>query len=279
MSARHVWAFALGWFVTSFATRLHGQPETHTLSVNEGRPLAAAALHLEEEFFLPVSYEDLQIKEAGQMREVSAEVQNAAQKALNPQAQIWVPKGGALTLAFSVDRATKKLTDPAGTLQALVARYNALGSHQFQVDARNGRFLIRPAGQGGSVLDTRVSLPLGSRNVADTLQLVLDQVGRQIGLRMWLGAFPIRLFATTEIMESAISEPAGDVIARILAKVSPDRPMSYQLLFDPGLQLYGLSTHVVAAPTPVVDSASQTVIQPPGNTAGPRTPSPWFRKN
>ena len=278
MSTKSACAVALGWLMVSGGARVHGQPETHTLVVNDARPLAAAALQLENAFALPVNYEDVPIKEADQKREVASEVQNAAQKALNPRAKIWVPKGGALTLAFSVDRATKKLSDPTGTLHDLVAKYNATGPHQFQVDEKSGRFSIRPAGQAGSVLGTRVSVPLSTRNAGETLQLVLDQVGRQVGTKMGLGAIPIRLFITSEITEAATNEPAVEVIARILAKVAPDRAMSYQLLFDPGLGYYLFNTHVVAAATTVGDGSWPQATDPAGKNAGQRTQSPWFKQ-
>jgi len=271
---------AAAGFVLS-SSLLVSQIKSVGVTVNGGRPLAKAAAQLERLSGIPINYEDVRYENQAEVEDVTDKVTRPEQRAMAPRpVRIMVPRGGELSISVQLDPVTGRLTDVLSPLNALLAAHLSKGlPGVYTVESANdGAFFITPSqvrdARGAlvatkSVLVTPVTFSFARRNGAETLQLVLDQVLKVSGFKIGMGDVPLNGLIHTEVAIGADSEPARDVLVRLLASVvsgasvagRASSAISYKLLFDPGLRYYMFNAAVV--PAPLAPAVMAPVPSPP----------------
>jgi hypothetical protein len=258
-------AAGLAAVVTSF-----GQTAS-VINVNDPRALAQAALQLEELIGIAINYEDVPYAYAGDMQNVADSVMSPEQRAAHPAAQIWVPRGGQITVDLSqvpgfaqqsalASASVMSGTPLIGALMAAQASQNLPGV--YTSTSSNGAFYITPAevrNASGSLtnvtpaLDTKVTLAYQDRTAGETLEAILQQVSQGIGVQIGKGAVPFNLMISAHVALGANNEAASSVLGRMFLVLSshtkPDgsaaSQLAYHLYFDPVLKNYMLNVHGV----------------------------------
>ena len=109
----------------------------------------------------------------------------------------------------------------------------------------------------GPALDTKVTLPLGTRTLRDTLGLIYASVAKNGGGKVVQGTGPLNPLFGTRLSITAENEPARSVINRVFAIVAPpsdpaaNSALSYQLLCgDPAVDYCALNFQVAGSSLP-----------------------------
>lgn len=85
------------------------QTKAITFSVNDFRPLAAAARNIEQISGTPVNYEDVRCDFPGDQKDITAGNVTPAQERLNGPVKVIVPRGGPLVTTITVAGSTARL--------------------------------------------------------------------------------------------------------------------------------------------------------------------------
>jgi hypothetical protein len=248
------------------------------IPVNDPRPLAQAALQLEGLIGVAINYEDVPYAYAGDMQNVTSSVMSPEQQAAHPGAEIWVPRGGQISVDLSQVPgfaqqsaiASAGVTSGVPLIAALIA---AQTSHNlpgvYTLTSSNGAFYITPAqarNASGSLtnvipaLDTKITLAYQDRTAGETLDAILQQVSQGIGVQIGLGRVPVMLMVSAHVAIGANNEAASSVLGRMFLMLSsqtkPDgsaaSQLAYHLYYDPRfkymLNVHGLWPQLTAAP-------------------------------
>lgn len=204
-------------------------------SVVDHRPLAAILDQMELEFRTPIHYEDPRYATAKDLEDVATD--EIKQRAKDPTFKLIVPRKASLIVP--------RLSDRSAQIEMALTSYKSTGlSQQFKLEQVNSSFFVVPK-DDGSILTVKVSLPFQERRLAEALVLVLEEVSRRAGVKVVLGQIP--LFPNLNVSVGADSEPARDVIVKILNQIGPKDTRSYRLLYDPQLKYYMLNTQSLGA--------------------------------
>jgi hypothetical protein len=294
-TARALRVIAVGALTLSFGV---GQTSS-TITVNDPRALAQAALQLERQVGIAVNYEDVPYAYSGDISDVTDSVMTAAQKAAHPGAHILIPRGGQISsnLVQVPGFALKSLSNlpsiasASPLVSAIIAQNSTQGlPGNYTSTSLNGAFYIVPAQFRNAsgvmtnvtpALDATITLPAAERSAADTLDLVLQQASQVAGVNIALGGAPAGLLATSRVTISAANEAARSVLGRLFLTLAsqkmPDGSaasrLAYHLYYDPGLKYYLLNVHGVPGSQP---SSAPAQPQPPAVTSS--VPNPYVKK-
>ncbi len=256
---------------------LFGQLTTETVNVRDSRPLSALGLEVQARTGVPINYEDPRYENAADLEDVTDRIMSAEQKAqAQPGVRIVVPKGGTLAASVSFDqkRAKPDLLSATSAMNAAILAQNDAGvlSPKFEMSTVGNSLFVRPlqvrdaSGQMrrvSPVLDTRVTVPRGTRSVIATLEVLLKQVSATSGYTIHLGTMPIRTMMTTQVTVGADQEAASAVLARMLADISnisaglaSNPRFSYVMYFDAKQRSYAFNVQKI--PDSFTEGSSRT---------------------
>jgi len=207
-----------------------------TLFVDSPRPLDTAATTIAEQFGVAVSTEDPPYVFREDVRDVTREVVRAP----NFVGRVLVPKGGRLEVQFAL-RPDGSPDDIRGLLQNLVDKANARFPFAYQLDADGVSLTLVPTRTRDKLgrvieitplLDRHVTIPPGTRTIAETASLMAAELSAQTGLRISccqgaVGGIP---WGMTYSAFEARDEPARSVLKRLIAISLEGRPNKYYWL-------------------------------------------------
>jgi hypothetical protein len=254
------------------------------LDVNDPRPLAAAAELLEDQFEIPINYEDISYAYRGDIADRTNEVnakRTAEQKAAVPESRFKYldARGGSLSVDSEVPPTVAGLSS---VLQALVGAHLTNGlPGVYTANFADAAFFITPAQMKDStgtwrlvtpVLDSLVSFPKRERTAYETLQTVVEQVSKlqpiQVNCCIAFG----NLWAS-HVTLGAQNETARSVIAKLFLSLRPQNledgskvsGVSYRLQYSPQLLRYDLVLRAIpqVRPDPPRPPAPRTLKQFP----------------
>lgn len=197
------------------------------LIVDGPRPVDSAAVTLAQEFGIAVSVEDPPYVFQGDMKDVTSEISRAS----NPPRRVFIPKGGRLEVHFDLNAEGLPQDLPA-LLRDLVAASNAQLPFAYRVDADEARFTLVPTqtrdalGQTTNVtplMDRLVTIPAGTRSIAETATLMAGALSAQTGLRVSCcqGAVAGISWGMGAVTFEANNESARSVLTRLIAAAAP----------------------------------------------------------
>jgi len=206
-----------------------GQTKELVITVNDPRPLAAAALQIEQLSHVPINYEDPILQYSADLEDVTDKVISANEKVkVGPNFHIVGARGGELTQTVLVDENMSQPIETAvNALNGFVAAEQSSLSQRFVLERGNGVIYVEPSGirdQSGTlrdvvpVLAARISFPYLSRNAFQTLQLILKLTSEASGFKIAPGTMPIRPFAASDVTMGAQDEPARSIIVHSCPK-------------------------------------------------------------
>jgi hypothetical protein len=226
------------------------------LSTEYGRPLAEAIQMLEDRYGFVITYEDPRYMHASEIEDVTEKVRRDLDKFKPGKApRVIVPKGGILS--FDYDETLARKSDYHLILvQQLVAANSAQGNAgRFRVEQQGALIHVIPTAiknergkvvAQSSVLDAVISVPKAERSGMQTLDAICAAVSQVTGTKVVFFGGPFNnLYLRYRNEEEITREPARAALAEILAKIGKGTPLSWQLLYDPGMKMYGLNIHVV----------------------------------
>ena len=214
------------------AGRVDRHGDQAVLIVDGPRPVDSAAITLAQEFGIAVSVEDPPYIFPEDMKDVTDGVTTAdVSRVPNPQRRVLIPKGGRLEIRFAL-KPDGSPQDLPGLLRDLIAAANARFLFTYRLDADGTRFTIVPTltrnalGKKTDVtplLDRRVTIPAGTRSIADTAALMADALSAQTGLRVYCCQGAVRGIprGMAEIPFEANNEPARNVLIRLISAAAP----------------------------------------------------------
>ena len=268
-----------------------GQVPIH-IQVDDPRPMKAAIDSLQKALGLPVNYEDPPFEYSGDIRDVSDQVRNAAQKAANPNVRIMVPRGGQLVLDGTLLNPQPGVGDLLPILTQLRTQYEAASyPGRFGITQISGVATVEPVAvlspDGAwknvtAAMQTHISFASGQRKASETLILLAKTMSQRLSVKVGIGRIPFAAFENTQFTMGANDEAAGVTLVRIFNQLSQSNSAvlpgpisySYSLLYDPGLKYYMLHVNAISrfkvspgnppAPTP-------GSMPPSGSAGGPYT--------
>ena len=240
----HVRCFCLYVFVGAVvgfaqspeAGRIERAGNRSTLIVDCPRPMDSAAITLAENFGMNVSVEDPPYIFRDDVKDVTAEVARTP----NPPRRVLVPRGGKLAVDFSV-RADGFPDDIRGLIETLVGQANAQFPFAYRVDPMGGSYVIVPTRMRDALgnvieitplLDRHVDVPLGTRTIAETANLVTAALSAQTGLHVsccqaFVAGVP---WGGSTITFEARDESARNVLMRLIAADLQGKPNHFYWL-------------------------------------------------
>jgi len=206
------------------------------LTINSPRPLDSAAMTLAQHFGMNVSVEDPPYIFQDDVKDVTAEVARTR----NPSRRVLIPKGGRLEIAFPVDLDGFPV-DPQELLAKLIQQANAQYPFAYRLDDKDGFRALIPTrmrdalGQAieyTPLLDRRVTIPLGTRTIAETANLMTAALSAQTGLQVSCcqGVVAGIPWGMATISFEAQNEPARSVLIRLIAADLQGKPNHYYWL-------------------------------------------------
>lgn len=230
-----VWA-AAALAQSTEAGRIERNGNQATLIVESPRPLDSAAITIAEQFGIRVSAEDPPYVYRDDVKDVTAEVARRE----NPRRRILVPKGGRLELQFTL-RPDGSPVDIRALLRDLVDRANAQFPFGYRLDDDGDSLVLAPTRTRDllgrvveitPLLDRRVTIPPGSRTIAESAKLMTDSLSAQTGLRVSCcqGVVAGIPWGMREVAFEAREEPARSVLKRLIAASLEGRPNGYYWL-------------------------------------------------
>jgi hypothetical protein len=264
--------------------------QTTHVAVEDPRPLAAAALQLEKQFEVPINYEDIPYVFPGDMVAATTRMTATQLAAKTNPNTVMMPRGGELQV--DVNQPAINLNQPsnasAGLLQALsqLTTDSTAGGFpgSYTAVAEDGVFYLRPTrmqnGLGvwisvSPALDTRVTVPSGTRTVAATLKFIFAEVLQNSGQQIVLGLAPLDLLLRQSVTIDAASEPARSVIVRMFSMVAPatnplvKSTLGYRLLCDPSPGYCAFNIHSVVQSS---QATTKTLAPPSGKNPYKKNP-------
>lgn len=271
-------AGSLWAMVQSEGGRIERQGEEATLIVDSPRPVDSAAITLAEQYRMRVSVEDPVYLYDGDVKDVTREVVRTP----DFTRRVVAPRGGRLEVKFRV-REDGSPEDPAEVVKALVDAANVQFPFGFRMDVSEGWVSLVPARsrdkQGRSIevaplLDRRVTIPWGTRSLAESALMMAEQLSRQTGKKVsccqaGVGGIP---WGLQEVAFEAVNEPARDVLKRMIALSLEGRPNPYYWLARCDVGEGGWCFINLRAVPPAPEPQTR-----PGPEAVPQ-PGKWFDK-
>lgn len=228
-------AFALSVFaLTPTASALRGQ-EGETVSVDDPRPLSSAIEVIEQRCHCAITYEDPRWTPED-VADIPGSVSHRA------DVRVRVPKGGRFTFSIGRNLASRTPAQVRASVEELVHTFEQSGTGRgsFQLVGNSPALHVVP--RSGSILDVSITIPGGTRPVADLVVTILSQVGDAAGARVGLATFPVNLFKR-EVAFEAQHEPAERTLTRLL--LATQRRLSWRLYYDVTMGQYYLGIHLV----------------------------------
>lgn len=234
-----------------------------TYTIEDPRPLEQAAILLERKLGVPVWYEDPLWAFSGDLVQAADLQQNREVSTKNPG---WlgplVPRGGRFEITLPATAEALRASDPLTLLQTVVDRNTAFGNAgTFKVvkvlDSGYSIVGTAVADNTGRLkatappLDRSVSFPEMERTLADTLNLICEQVGVQLMVQFRGGPEQSRL-----VRIGANNEVARNVLARTM-KFAGGTKASWVLDYMPDLKIYTLGLRAAQAEVPVSGTGAQ----------------------
>ena len=248
------------------------------VSVNEPRPLARAAILIEQRFGVSVSYEDPAYGNAVDLVDKT----DAQYKLSHPEAKVLIPRAGSLNLTLPTEASVQMGASANSTIGPILQ--SAINSHmmngdpgEFKVITTAGGFSIVPTAVRGSAgmmipnqspLETAISISAGRRDAKQTLNLICEAISNGSGSKVTVGL--IEELRNQVIQLAANNEPARDVLVRFLnTRVWADNSitaipkLSWSLLYGPDVEMYALNLRAVRVQikTPTGRNTSVAVTQ------------------
>lgn len=233
---------------SGFRGRIERAGDRMRIRIESGRPLAAVAETLEAEYGWQINYEDPQ---SFCPQEIS-EIQDQLKAHTANGARVVIPK----PVRFEPTYAQPLNPPTAAERRATIARVLEAARREI---ARNFTFLeadgsidLIPSGffdenckfiTRASILDARVYLPPGPRNLERALQEFVAALSKSTGRQVGLGTVPTSFLSQTQLTLAAMGGPARSVLRRMIA--AGRRRLAWQLLVDPGTGKAVLNLHFV----------------------------------
>ena len=210
------------------AGRIEVSGREATLTVEAPRPVDSAAMTLAERYGIAVSVEDPVYRHPDTVRDVTAEVVRTP----SPGLRVLVPRGGRLQIRFPVnDDGTPQNVQQL--LQSIAGAANAQSPVGWRLDATPGWLTLIPTqtanadGQTVSapaLLDHKVTIPAGTRSVAEHAMILAEALSEQTGFRVsccqgTLAGYP---WGLAVIAFEAHDELARNVLRRLVAATPGD---------------------------------------------------------
>lgn len=224
------------------------------INITSGRPVAAAIFEIEKRHGVAISYEDLPLAYADDVKDVTLEVRRDLH--LYPPGQapaVIVPKGGTIDFSYDINRETNKPIDLEGMLARLLQASTDAGNagtfhvvvgrgimHVFPIDAKNK---IGVNEEVMPVLDYEIELSLLDTNGFQALEIFCAAVSNASGQTIGPGTISRNLFGRTTVTLNERRGVAREILVDILAQLPAK--LSWRLLFSPGMQTYALNIRVV----------------------------------
>lgn len=238
-------------------TEMVSQRQTKVnLSVNDPRPVAKAITMLEARYGWIITYEDPRYAHADDISDVTEKVRRDLSKYPEGQApRVLIPKGGDLSFDYDVLAETNLPSDPEVVVRQLLNAQAGTGnSARFRLEKSKTIIHVIPSGvkdRSGrsipqqSLLDTMVTLSSNERTGLRTLEELTESVATTAQVRIILVNIPFELFLQHKDSQGATGQRAREFLVQLLQRISPDRPLSWQLLYDPGLKMYALNIYAL----------------------------------
>jgi hypothetical protein len=231
-----VWIYAVFLAQSSETAHIQREGGQATLIIESPRPVHSAAQTLAERFGIRASAED----PAYVFQDDVVEVTTEAASRSNPRKKLLIPKGGRLEVQFPV-RPDGFPEDVRGMLEKLVEKANAQFPFAYRLDVDGDLFTLTPTRtrdalgrvvEATPLLDRRVTIPAGSRTVAETAGLMAAALSAQTGLRVSCcqGVVVGIPWGLTNVAFEAHEEPARSVLQRLIASDLQGRPNRYYWL-------------------------------------------------
>jgi hypothetical protein len=90
-----------------------------------------------------------------------------------------------------------------------------------------------------------ITVPKAQRSGIKMLQAICAAIKQATGTQVLLLGAPSMLFLRYETEEGIARKQARVVLAELMAKVEHDAPLTWLLLYDPGLKVYCLTIHEI----------------------------------
>jgi hypothetical protein len=241
-------------FLLALSTTVHA--ESKSTVVSDSRPVAKAVAQLEALYGFPVTYEDPPYVHDSEIADVTDKVQGARQNGK----RVLIPKGGSFTFTFDLPSAGAypgrglllSATAAEDVIANMLQSYAAANGNTFIVSRSDRLFHVVPTrfiNRSGKpeqltpLLSTELTISPKSRTGVDLVSEICRSLSLATGQTVVVGNVPSSLLANHPTTITASSEPARAVLSRLLQEF--DIPLSWQLLYDPGLRLYVLNIHAV----------------------------------
>jgi hypothetical protein len=284
-----MWASAVAFAQSPEAGRVERDGNHATLVVDSSRPVDSAAITIAEHFGVPVNSEDPPYVYKDDVKDVTAD----AWRRLHPSERALIPKGGRLEVQFAL-RPDGSPEDMRGLLQELIDTANGQFPFGYRLDVDGDSFSLVPTHTRDllghvvaitPLLDRRITIPLGTRSVAETVNLMTAQLSAQTGLHVSccqavVAGIP---WGTKKVDFEAHDEPARTVLRRLIVSELQGRPNGYYWLqrCDPLPSqwcfvnlMYLNRTKGTETLQPGGQPPPQTSVQ--SNQRNPDGTSPWF---
>ena len=232
------------------------------VKVSDPRPLAAAALQLQQRYGVAISYEDPPFSHPQDLVEVLVEspVPGAEETA------ILIPAGGGLEMKLGAEAGASVQLDPAAVLASLVMIYEKGDQPgRFQVVQDGEMFHLLPTamrqGTGAlgpvtPLLDTVISLDGSPRRADVVLHKIRNKLHSASGVNIEVGMTPVQLLYDSTVSVGGTNLPARDLLVQF-SEALP-MPVTWRLLWDATLETYYLNL------VPVARASSELLYyQPP----------------
>ncbi len=219
-----------------------------TALANDPRPLLQAVTAVSEEYGWVVDFEDPPYESDADLVDDTAPQWRARHPG---EKGVRIVAGGSFqsNYAEKPNTATSSVEEQL-VLNKIVSDYNASGNP--------GKFVVRKQSDGSyavlgnsvkddkgndmsvsSILDTPISITSGRRDALTTIELVLDTLSSNSGVKVLLGTMPINVLIQSQVTIGGENISARNLLLQTLTGTK--RTTVWQLLYDADSQTYYLS--------------------------------------
>lgn len=209
--------------------------------VNDPRPVAAAVEQIEKLSGTPISYEDPPFLNTFYLTPMT--------QGGGDDPGLLVPRGGSLLVALPPNASAAQA---GAAVRNLVGSYNARQEAATFAVVQDGYPHVVPtqtvdlSGRLAPltpVLDTRITIPAKPRNGMELLEQIAQAVSDGSGQPVEIGTVSTDALYGLQTQIGAEGEPARKVLEELIA--ASGMPLSWRLLYDPGLKTYFLNVPVI----------------------------------
>jgi hypothetical protein len=173
---------------------------------------------------------------------------------------VLIPAGGPLSITYEVMSDTKLPLDRNAVIQKVLNANQPIGGvGRFRLEQeKDGQMLhaiptVTKTSSGvllpqTAVLDALISLSEGDRTSLQALEAICEAVSQVTQTKVVVGTVPVGLFIRQRDNGGVLNQKARDVLVQTLERTRSSENLSWQLLYDPGMKMYVLNIHTVAAP-------------------------------